>query len=45
MAIRPQQEKPGTSLTPKRRRIRWTRLKITVLVVGLIVLIVGGGVG
>ena len=45
MSVRPQQETPGTSLTTKRRRIRWTRLKITVLVVGLIVLIAAGGVG
>ena len=45
MAVRPQQETPATSPTPKRRRIRWTRLKITVLVVGLIVLIAAGGIG
>src|SRR5260221_14547556 len=45
MAIRPQQTTPGTSSTSKRLHIRWTRLKITILVMALVVLIAAGGVG
>ena len=44
MSVRPQQETPGTSLTRKRGHFRWTRLKIALLVLGLVVLIAGGGV-